>query len=522
MPPGLQELTRNNPDAAVKFLNDYSAQRANQLKVEEARAHAEETRSRCQKFSGFVKEAWSIVEPSTDLKWSWHMDAICDHLEAISRGKLHPRLIINVPPGSSKSLLVSVLWQAWEWGPMGMRGRKFLTCSFEEGNAKRDTRKTRDLILSEWYQALWPEVVLTRRGELSFQNSGTGTREGVAFGSITGKRGDVFAIDDPHSTKGAESEAERVAATRQFIEGGLNRLNDQARSAIVVVMQRLHEADLTGVLLALDIGFVHLMIPMEFETARACQTPLPWHDPRTQEGELMDPVRMPEAEVEKLKRVSQYAFAGQYQQRPAPREGGMFKVERIEIVTHAPPGRRVRGWDIAGSTKKTSPYTVGILLSQANDGRLYIEDCKRVRKGILVAEQTIVETATNDGVYVLQSIPQDPGQSALSQKAHLSQKLAGLNFRFTPETGSKQDRAIPIASQVEAGMVFMVKGDWNHELVEELRNFPAGQFKDQADALSRAYSELVRFREDTIGPPPEIPEPAGDEDDEDEWLDEYA
>jgi hypothetical protein len=284
------------------------------------RRDADAIRGRCQKFSSFVKEAWHILEPTNPLKWSWHLDALCDHLEAISRGTLFPRVIFNVPPGSSKSMICSVFWQAWEWGPLGKPSIRFLTTSFELDNVTRDTRKTRDLIRSDWFQALW-NLPLVRAGETSFANAETGTREGAAFVSVMGKRGDRVVVDDPHSLKGAESEAERTTTTRLFLEGGLNRLNDQMASAIVIVMQRVHETDLTGMLLAHSLGFIHVMIPMEFEVSRRCETPLPWRDPRRWDGELMDPVRMPPAAIAPLKKVSSYAWAGQYQQRPAPREG---------------------------------------------------------------------------------------------------------------------------------------------------------------------------------------------------------
>lgn len=472
----------------------------------EIRNDRTKVKSECWEFSGFVRKAWPIVEPQTDIVWGWHMDAICDHLQAIVEGRMYPRLIINVPPGSSKSLLVSVLFNAWLWGPRGQTGKKFLSTSFEIGNVTRDTRKTRNLIMSEWYQELWPEVALTRRAERSFENSGTGVREGVAFGSITGKRGDVFAIDDPHSVKGAESEVERKNAIRDFIEGGLNRLNNQAESAIIVVMQRVHENDLTGALLALEVGFEHLMIPMEFEPERACRTQIGWRDPRIDDGELMDPVRMPKSEVDKLKRVSDYMWAGQYQQRPAPREGGMFKVDKIEIVTHAPAGGRAcRGWDLAASKTATSPYTAGAKLLQAPDGYLYIMDMRRKRASPFEVEQLIDTMADIDGPDVRQSIPQDPGSAGVAQKQHMAKKLAGKNFRFSTEKGSKEQRAVPFSSQVEAGMVRMVKGDWNGPLIDEMRNFPNSTYKDQVDALSRAYADLLGHRVDEAGEPPETP-----------------
>lgn len=459
--------------------------------LEEVRRDADRIREECSTLAGFLKHAWHVLEPSTDLVWSWHLDAICEHLEAISREQLKPRLITNVPPGSSKSTLVSIMWQAWEWGPFGKPGNRFLSTSYEIGNVTRDTRKTRDLVMSEWYQALWP-LKMKRAGETSFENEHRGTREGVAFGSLTAKRGDRLTIDDPHSLDGAESEVERSKAVRRFLEGGQNRLNNQEKSAIVIVMQRLHEADLTGALLAREAGYEHLMLPMEFEIERRCVTSI-FKDPRVKDGEILDPVRFGPGAIDELKIDNDYSWAGQYQQRPAPREGGMFKVDQIEIVDSVPAGaKRVRGWDIAGSTRKTSPYTVGARLALAGPV-LYIDDVVRARVSIDRAEKLIVDTAHEDGRTIKQSVPQDPGSSGKSQKMHISNRLAGLEFLFSTETGSKEDRAIPFASMVNAGNVRMVKASWNVPLIEEMRNFPGSTYKDQIDALSRAFEQIAKL-----------------------------
>lgn len=474
-----------------------------------AEQHADEIREKCKTLRGFVEEGWRVLEPRARFIGGWHIDAICDHLEAVRAGHI-TRLNINVPPGSMKSLLVSVLFHAWEWGPCGMRSMRYLSTSFNDGPVKRDMGKTLRLIQSPWYQTLWPDVRLTRTAVHSFANSDTGSRDGVAFGSLTSQRGDRLMIDDPHSTETAESETERLATTRKFREGALDRLNDLVLSAIINIMQRLHQDDIAGVIQSMpELGFVNLIIPMRFEPARKCivrlgdapelqpgepdPRPIFWQDPREHDGELMAPERFPAEAVDKLEiGKGDYAFAGQYQQRPAPREGGMFKVDQIEIVDHAPLGRRpVRGWDIAGSVKKTSPYTAGVRMREGRDGFLYIEDVKRKRAKIDKAEELIVTTAHDEGLQVRQSIPQDPGQSALSQKNKLSAELKGLDFKFSPESGSKEDRAIPLASQVNAGKVRMVRGEWNHDFIEELRNFPAGSFKDQVDAASRAYMEIL-------------------------------
>lgn len=421
---------------------------------------------------------------------NWHIDFICEHLEAVTDGRIN-RLLINVPPGSMKSLLVSVLWPSWEWGPRGLRSMRYLTTSFSEGPVKRDTRKTRDLILSEWYQSLWPEVKLVRTAELSFANSGTGTREGVPFGSLTSQRGDRLILDDPHSVELAESETERANTTRKFREGALNRLNDQARSAIVVIMQRLHEDDIAGTILKLGMDFTHVMLPMEFEPERACVTPI-GKDPRQYDGDLLDPGRFPREVVAGLKDgMGQYAYAGQYQQRPAPREGGIFKRHWFEIVPAAPANaRRCRGWDLAASKSSTSAYTAGVRLSVQN-GVYYVEDVVRERGSAAEVERLILNTAKQDGVGCKISIPQDPGQAGKAQVAAFAKLLAGFNCRFSPESGDKESRALPVSAQAEVGNIKIVKGNWNDAFLEEITSFPAGTYKDQTDALSRAFAELI-------------------------------
>lgn len=486
------------------------------LKLDGTRSNSDDIRLRCgNSFAEFVREAWHVIEPGTLLKWNWHLQAMCDHLQAISEGRLTPWLIINVPPGSSKSTIVSVLWQAWEWGPCGKRHLRYVSTSFEEENVKRDTRKCRDLIRSTWYKMLWPDVELVRAGETSFANSDTGSREGVAFASITGKRGDRVLIDDPHSLKGAESETERNATIRLFMEGGLNRTNDALTSAMVVVMQRLHEGDLTGALLAADLGFVHLMIPMEFEEERRCTTPLMvevedevtheivlrnWTDPRSYEGELMDEGRFPKEAVDRQQKAGQYAWAGQYQQRPAPREGGLFKIPEdwaVSMVVDVAPGggETVSGWDFAGSKRKTSPYTVRVKMMRARDGSIYILHVARKRTSPAELEQMLLDVAADDANThpgIVQDAPQDPGQAGKAQKWRIAELWEGRSFSITVETGDKETRALPLAAQVEVGKVFLVKAPWNSAYIEELRNFPSGTYKDQVDASSRAYAALVR------------------------------
>lgn len=469
--------------------------RALEIERKQRMENAESIRIRCATLPGFVREAWSILEPECKFIGNWHIDAICQHLEAVTDGRIN-RLLINVPPGSSKSLIVSVMWPAWEWGPCGRRSLRYLTTAFNDGPVKRDTRKSRDLIASDWYQALWPEVKLTRTGETSFANSSTGTREGVPFGSLTSQRGDRLIIDDPHSTETAESDTERTNTTRKFREGAVNRLNDQERSAIVVIMQRLHEQDISGVITSLGMGYVHLMLPMEYEPERACSTMIGFSDPRTDDGQLLDPVRFPPAVVADLQRdMGSYAYSGQYQQRPTPRTGGMFQRGDFEIVDALPARvrRRVRAWDFAASKEKPGKqpdWTVGLRMAWA-EGTFYVEDVRRGRWSPAEVEKQLKNTATQDGQIVTIRMPQDPGAAGKADAETKVKLLAGYSAVVKPVTGEKATRAKPASAQAEAGNVKLLRAPWNETFLDEVCGFPNAMFDDQVDAFADALNELA-------------------------------
>jgi predicted phage terminase large subunit-like protein len=479
----------------LRLVRAEQARRRTEAELERVRSSAVAIRTRCERLAGFVREAWPVLEPNTPLVWNWHLDAICAHLEAITDGRIN-RLLINVPPGSSKSMIVSVLWPAWEWTKPELRSMRYLTTSFAEDSVKRDTRKHRDLTTSEWYQSLWPEVVLTRSAEMSFANASTGTREGTAFGSLTAKRGDRLIIDDPHSTKTAESETERASTVRQFREGATNRLNDQERSAIVVVMQRLHEQDVAGTIIKLGMGYEHLCLPMEFERGRNSETSIGFRDPREKDGDLLDPVRFPRHVVEALKRdMGSYAWAGQYQQRPAPREGGLFMRHWFEgrVLRQAPPGTIWwRHWDLAASTRTTSARTAGVKMGRAPDGRFIVAHVVKTQSEGAEVRKIIRATAEQDGRDVKVSLPQDPGQAGKVQAKDMISLLAGFDARAEPETGDKVTRAEPFSAQCEAGNVYLIEGDWIEAYLDELCMFPSGSFKDQVDASSGAFARLVK------------------------------
>ncbi|MEL7299359.1 MAG: phage terminase large subunit [Pseudomonadota bacterium] len=440
--------------------------------------------------SSFVKRAWPHIDPQPYVH-GWHMDALGEHLEACARGQI-TRLLINIPPGTSKSTASSVFFPAWLWGPFGRPQAKFIGASYEQGLATRDNRKTRLLIALDWYQSHWPIQLTSDQNEKTgFENAAQGFRQSCAVKSMTGKRGDFVVWDDPLSPEKAYSQVERDTANRVFAETLPLRLTDQRTGVIIVIMQRLHENDVSGYILSRDLGYEHLCLPMEYEAERACSTSIGFKDPRTKDGDLLFSERFPREVVERDKKVmGSFATAGQFQQRPVPREGGMFKAHWFNYVDAVPVGTKfVRGWDMAASTRDTSAYTAGVMIGKTPEGRFIIADARRERTE--APRRYIVATAEEDSKDVRISYPQDPGQAGKDQAASIAKDLSGYSFTSSPESGDKAVRAEPLAAQAEAGNLDILRGSWNAAYVDELCAFPFGEFADQVDASSRAFNELA-------------------------------
>lgn len=443
--------------------------------------------------SEFVKQAWHVLEPGQPYIHGWHVDVICDHLEAITNGDI-TRLLINIPPGTMKSTLTSVFWPAWEWGPKAMPHIRFIGASHEQGLAVRDTRKMRNLINSEWFQTRWPIALTSDQNQKTYyENEQTGFRQACAVASMTGKRGDRVVWDDPHSVEAALSDAHRETALRVFQETLPTRLNNPDSSAIVIVMQRLHETDVSGHILENDLGYEHLCLPMEYEPERHCTTSIGFSDPRKDEGDLLFPGRFSRETVDRDKKVmGTMAVAGQFQQRPAPRGGGFFEWEKLSVVKSVPArvAKRVRYWD-KGGTEGGGDWTAGVLMAKGEDGVFYIEDVVRGQWAAPQRERVIKQTAEVDGTGVEVWVEQEPGSGGKESAESTVRNLAGYTVKMERPTGDKSVRAEPYSVQVEASNVKLVKGEWNKDFIEEHKAFPVGKHDDQIDGASGAFNKLA-------------------------------
>lgn len=480
-------------------------------------------RLRCERsLKAFVQEMWHELEPGTPLVMGWVMDAICEALEQVEQGNIK-RLLINVPPGFMKSMLTSVFFPAWLWGPRKQAHKRIISTSYAQDLAIRDNRRARELIESESYQKWWGvELSGDQNAKIRYENTERGFRQAASTGSaLTGHRGDGIIVDDPHSVESSESEADRNTVLAWFGETLPTRFNNQKEGWLIVIMQRLHQQDVSGFILgegegeeALS-GYVHLMIPMEYEPERHCSIDLPswkWEDPRTEDGELAWEERFDRDDVEGLKEVfrksgGEYAVAGQLQQSPVPRDGGMFQKQDFQIIdaSELPPflGTPCRGWDLAATKDGHGAQTAGVKGTMVG-GNVYILDAVAGRWGPNEVTTQIKLAAKQDGYGVVQSLPQDPGQAGKAQKSFLGKELVGYDFHFTPESGSKEDRARPLSSVAEAGNLYVVRGPWNDSFIGEMCSFPSGKLKDQVDAASRMFQWLISRGESYGGHVPEV------------------
>jgi predicted phage terminase large subunit-like protein len=385
-------------------------------------------------------------------------------------------------------------------------GVRFLSASYDLRLATRDNVKCRRIIESKWYRENWGERVYftpDQNTKTYYENAQGGARFATGVdAAVTGEGGDIGIIDDPINVKNANSRVAIDNVITWWTESMPTRLNDAKHGVFVIVMQRCNERDLTGYIIAQELGFDHLCLPEKYEANHPfpVKSSIGFKDPRAEDGELLWGERFGEPEFTKVSlSLGIYGTAGQLQQRPSPRAGGIFKREWFEIVD-APPARRkiVRRWDLASTIPEsgTDPdWTAGVKLSMDDEGFFYVEHVSRFREDPHTVETNIKNTASQDGRSVKVRISQDPGQAGKSQVRYYVRKLPGYDAAASPESGDKEARADPPAAQAEAGNIKIVRdkeGDrWNAAFLDELCNFPFGTHDDQVDAFTGAFDDLV-------------------------------
>lgn len=476
-------------------------------------------------FSEFFKQAWDIVEPGRPLQWNWHLKAKCDHLQAVYNftvpEDIDPeakneigiqRIIFNEPPRCSKSLSVSVMFNAWVWTKWP--GARFLCTTYADDLAQRDSLNTRQLVESEWYQSRWPIVKISddQRSKSRFNIIGGGgfRVSTTILGMATGEGGDFRIVDDPHNVKKALSDVERQQANTFFDLTLPTRVVDPKRSSTIICMQRLHEDDMTGHALASENRYEHLCLPMEYEGENRCRTSIGFVDPRTSPGDLLHPERWDRKAVEEAKadlriQWGDFGVNSQFQQRPTPRGGGLFQVENLIPVPGWPHlhelDRVVRYWDKAATQGGTGAETAGVLMARNKiTNRTIILDVVHGRWESNAREQQIQLTSHQDlrrlglpqgvsGRYAVR-VEQEPGSGGKDSALWTVRNLSGFNVKAIPKRTNKEADWQPLSSQVNSGGVECVVGTWNQAMRSQMASAPFGVLKDILDAAAGGFKYI--------------------------------
>lgn len=445
----------------------------------------------------FTKSSWPTIEPGRDFHDNWHIDAISEHLQAVVEGDIK-RLIINIPPRHMKSISVAVALPAWTWTIQPEK--RFLFASYASSLSVRDSVKCRRLISSPWYQHHFGDkfdLTGDQNQKQRFENDKTGMRIATSVdGALTGEGGDIIVIDDPHNVREAESSAVREGVLDWWDQAMQTRLNDPKTGAFVIIMQRVHENDLTGHILANEHDdWDHLCLPARYEIGHPSETKssLSFTDPRTKEGELLWPERIDEQTLANLERsLGTYAAAGQLQQRPMPKGGGILRAEwwvpwesddlpEIEYV--------MQSYDTAFSTKEKSSYsartTWGVFRKNGQINVIVIEMWydRVTYPELRTLAQEAYEEWQPDAVMIEKKAS---GQSLLQDL-----RMAGVPvIEYNPDR-DKEARAHASSALLEDGRIyFPANKKWAKDLIDICAAFPAGDNDDIVDTCTQAWLRL--------------------------------
>ncbi|MCX6543509.1 MAG: phage terminase large subunit [Acidobacteria bacterium] len=467
-----------------------------QLKFEDALLKRQAERS----LRAYVEQAWPVLEPDTPFLPNWHIDYLVEHLEAVTAGQI-TRLLITLPPRYMKSLLVSILWPTWEW--IQAPHRRWVFASYAEALSSKHSVDRRTILQSPWYQDRWGDRVRLASDQ-NVKNEFLNTRRGHMIatsigGSITGKGGNRIVVDDPHNPVQAESDVQRDAALTYFSRTLSTRLDNKNDDAIVVVMQRLHERDLAA--LCLDLGYTHVCLPAEAEVPTRLVFPRSQRIYDRMPGDLLWPERENAAVLTQQKvLLGSAAYAGQYQQRPAPAGGLIFKREWFRFYDTLPNVQDLtQSWDMSFKGTDCSDYVVGLVAG-------------RIGADIYLIDRTKGQWGFSDSCQALEAFSRKYPRSRtklIEEAANGAAIIDALKHRVSgivpirPE-GGKVARAQAVQPQVEAGNVYLPNPGlhgtllperaWVDDFLHQLTVFPNGAHDDDVDAFTQLLVRGLRRR----------------------------
>ena len=487
--------------------------RALTLKVSAQQVHKELYE---RSFYEFVKAAWSEIDPNPYVD-NWHVKTICDHLQAVADGTADKRnLLVNVSPGTGKSIIINALFSAWLW--THSPHLKVLSLSHKEDLAIENSTKARRLIEGDWYQSYWPiKLMADQNAKGGYANNRMGVREASPIGTVTGKRANFVIVDDPHTPTETMSDTKRQSVIKAFRQTVSSRINNPKRDSVIVVMQRLHMDDVSGFILDTpELGYDHLCIPYFADGIEREPTCLGWTDER-EEGEPMFADHFGDDFIERQKAMlGPYGFAGQYMQNPVPDTDGFFDVDwfhRFEpfddpkdkpfamnfymTSDHASSGKgdynvfRIWGVDqhrniyLCDSFRKKCTFDQALGFKRSDDGKAVV-----LAEGALALIRKwkpLCWFAENDPTY-------GAFRSLIKSVKIETNTYCVIKEVPTKGSGDKVGKAQPYQAMASAGLVHLPKGEVGDEALLEYKNFPAGRHDDQVDAdglMSRMLNDTA-------------------------------
>lgn len=453
----------------------------------------------------FTQKVVQTVSPEANYQHNWHIELIAEYLLACQRGDIK-RLIINIPPRHLKSISVNVAFPAWLLGHNP--GEQIMCASYSQELSFKHALDCRLVMQQKWYQDIFPDtrIVEDQNTKRKFITSSRGHRIATSVGgTATGEGAQYLIVDDPVSAQQGESTAFRETANTWFDQTFSTRLNDKKSGCIIVIMQRLHENDLTGHLLAKG-GWEHLCLPMVAEKDELLKCG--YYEKERKVGDLLHPERNGPKEIEDLKiELGSYAYSGQYQQRPSPEGGGEFRKEWIQYYDELAP-HTLNYYilvDPANSKTKDSDYTAMVVIGAGGDGNLYLIDLVRDRLNVREREEKLFELHKK---YKPKSVVYEK-YGMQCDADWLREAMSHRNYRFhLQEIGgklSKEDRIKRLIPYfVDRKIYFpkvLYKTNYKNQaidvidefIIQEYCTFPVGIHDDLLDAMSRICDITIQY-----------------------------
>lgn len=450
-------------------------------------------------FYEFFKFFWTAINNETLID-NWHIKYLCDELQSVAervfrREKKEYDLIINIPPSMSKTSILNIYFPLWCW--VNDYTIPFISVSYSYQLSINISEKCRDVLRSDLFQKYFYDIKVKDDSDTKQlfkvvkDNKVGGFRYATSVGgTISGFHGHFLLLDDPLNAVDALSDV-KIKNVNEWIDNVIySRKVDNDVSVVILVMQRLHENDVTGYLLNKNKNIKHICLP-----ALLSDNIQPTDLKKYYVDDLLDRERLSKDVLEQKRvEMGDYAFAMQYLQQIVPKAGSFFDVSKLLTINNIDDKeivRKVRYWDKAG-THQAGCYTVGVKMAMLKNRTYAVLDVVRGQWEAGEREKIIKQVAELDGREVSIIVEQEPGSGGKESAEATIRNLAGYRCYADRPTGDKILRADTFAVQLNAGNVAILRAEWNSEYRRELEFFPYGKYKDQVDASSGAFNILLK------------------------------